>query len=94
MACYTCVTSNRGHTHVSQHFESNPEGALKKHLSELPFFEGINPIGDELYWLQSIALGKQSITMELKKENTWKWNERENYSPVYTTYIIKTESKG
>lgn len=93
MTCYTCVTTNRGHTHVSQHYEDSPESALINHISELPFFEGINPIGDELYWLQSIALGKKSLTLELKKKNTWVWKEGEKYSPAYSTYIIKTESK-
>lgn len=93
MPCYTCVTTNRGHAHVSQHIEDNPEDALKQHISELPFIEGINPIGDELYWLQSIALGKKSLNLELEIKNTWKWNEGAQYSPVYLTYIIKTERK-
>ena len=94
MPCFTCVTSNRGHTHVSQHTEDSPAHALKQHISEIPFYEGINPIGDELYWLQSFALGKHTLTLERVKncENTWTWEEGKNYSPAYLTFIVCTDT--
>lgn len=91
MPLYTCITSNRGHSYVSQHVDDNAKKALRQHISQLPFIDEINPIGDELYWLQSITLGKRSLTLEqvAKCDSTWKWIEGENYSPPYCTFIIK-----
>jgi hypothetical protein len=93
MACYTCTTENRGITHVSQYVTDNAEHALREHIKSLPFIEGINPIGDELYWIQNIALGKIEVTLRSLSEhaNTWKWCEGENYTVPYTT-IIKIDS--
>ena len=94
MPCYTCTTENRGHTHISQHVTDSPEKALRKHINSLPFVEGINPIGDELYWIQNIALGKAKITLRslTKHMNLWKWCEGEDYLFPYTTHIIKTDT--
>ena len=91
MPRYTCITSNRGNTYVSQHFDDNIKKALMQHISELPFSDEINPIGEELYWLQSITLGKRTLTLEQveKCDGTWKWIEGENYSPAYLTFVIK-----
>ena len=93
MSCYTCITENRGKTHISQHYADTPEQALQEHISSLPFVIGINPIGDELYWIQNVALGKLEITLNRysKCKQVWKWSEGENYSPPYTTFIIKTD---
>ena len=92
MPRYTCITENRGNTHISQHFTDTPDIALKEHIKSIPFIEGINPIGDELYWIQNIALGKSKITLRSmsKYENIWRWCEGENYLEPYTTYIILT----
>jgi len=94
MSCYTCVTVNRTKTHVSQHFTDHPEHALRKHMGSLPFSDGINPIGDELYWIQNVALGKSEITLEQYPHygQVWKWSEGKAYSPPYTTLIIKTDA--
>jgi hypothetical protein len=95
MACYTCTTENRGHSHISQHLTDSPEDALSNHIKSLPFIEGINPIGDELYWLQNIALGKIEVTLRLlaEFEHVWKWSEGEDYLYPYTTYIVKTDTR-
>lgn len=92
MPCYTCTTENRGQYHISQHVTASPEKALREHINSLPFIEGINPIGDELYWIQNIALGKIGVTLRSLPEHTnvWKWREGEDYLFPYTTYVIKT----
>jgi len=94
MSCYTCITENRGKTHISQHSIDSPENALREHIKLLPFIEGINPIGDELYWIQNTALGKIKVTLRSLDEHTnvWKWCEGEDYLFAYTTHIIKTVS--
>lgn len=93
MARYTCITLNRGHSHISQHNTEDPVKSLREHVNLLPFIEGINPIGDELYWLQSISSGKQALSLkEAKKcKNTWIWVDGDNYSPKYSTFIIQTD---
>lgn len=92
MPLFTCTTENRGQHHISQHVSANPEKALREHINSLPFIEGINPIGDELYWIQNIALGKIEVTLRPLTEHTnvWKWCEGEDYLFPYTTHIIKT----
>ena len=94
MYCYTCTTGNRGKLHISQHFAPTPENALIEHIKSLPFISGINPIGDELYWLQNIALGKLEVTLNQYSdcEQVWKWLEGERYSPPYNTFIVKTHT--
>lgn len=61
-------------------------------MSDMPFLDSINPIGDELYWIQSISLGKQTISLSKVKncQDTWIWDDGEDFSPKYTTYIILT----
>ena len=92
MSSYTCTTENRGQHHISQHTEDSPENALRLHINSLPFITGINPIGDELHWIQNIALGKIEVTLRslTKCTNVWKWCEGENYITPYITFIIKT----
>lgn len=92
MPCYTCTTENRGQTHISQHITDSPVIALEEHITSMPFIEGINPIGDELHWIQNIAAGKIELTFRSLEEhaNVWKWCEGEDYPTPYTTYIIKT----
>ena len=94
MPCYTCTTENRGRHHISQHSTDNPEKSFRDHMNSLPFIEGINPIGDELYWIQNIALGKIEVTLrpQSEYENVWKWCEGEDYLIPYTTFIIKTDT--
>jgi len=72
----------------------NPETALRDHIKSLPFIENINPIGDELYWIQNIALGKTEVTLRSLGEckQVWKWYEGENYLYPYITFIIKTDT--
>ena len=92
MPFYTCTTENRSQHHISLHVTNSPENALREHINSLPFIEGINPIGDELYWIQSIAMGKTEVTLRSLTEHTnvWKWCEGEDYLFPYTTCIIKT----
>ena len=92
MPCYTCTTENRGQTFISQHCTDTPVIALKEHITSMPFIEGINPIGDELYWIQNIALGKTELTLRAleKHTNVWKWCEGEDYLFPYTSHIIET----
>lgn len=94
MSSYTCTTENRGQHHISQHTAGSPENALRHHINSLPFIEDINPIGDELYWIQNIALGKTEVTLRSLTEytNVWKWCEGEDYLYPYTTFIIKTDT--
>jgi hypothetical protein len=72
----------------------SPEIALRDHIKSLPFIESINPIGDELYWIQNIALGKTEVTLRSLNEckQVWKWCEGEDYLYPYTTFIIKTDA--
>ena len=92
MSSYTCTTENRGQHHISQLTADNQENALRLHINSLPFIKEINPIGDELYWIQNIALGKTEVTLRSLTEytNIWKWCEGEDYQTPYSTYIIKT----
>ena len=92
MSRYTCTTENRGLHHISQHTANKPEEAFMDHIQSLPFAEGINPIGDELYWIQNIASGKIVVTLRSLKgcPQVWKWYEGENYPFPYTSYIINT----
>ena len=94
MSCYICTTENRGKHHISQHTIDSPEKAFRDHINSLPFIEGINPIGDELYWIQNIALGKIEVTLRplSKCTNVWKWCEGEEYLFPYTSFIIRTDA--
>jgi len=93
MPCYTCITENRGHVHLSQHEAASPGQAFRKHIGELPFVEGINPLGDELYWLQTIASHGRAIELQpmAQCKQTWQWLGGAHHTPPYTSYIIKSD---
>jgi len=91
---YTCITLNRGYTHISQHTTEDPVQSLREHINSLPFIEGINPIGNELHWLQKIATGKTGVTLDLLPDidKVWSWDEGARYPIPYTTYVILTKT--
>jgi hypothetical protein len=93
MPCYTCITENRGHVHLSQHEAAMPENALRAHIAALPFIEGINPLGDELYWLQTLTAADSAIQLQpvANCRESWHWLDGERYAPRYTTYIIRSD---
>jgi hypothetical protein len=93
MPCYTCLTENRGHLHLSQHEAATPEAALRAHIGTLPFIEGINPLGDELYWLQTLTATDSPLELQPVAgcRQAWHWLDGARYSPRYTTHIIRSD---